>query len=281
MTPNDEIQRELELAGIVGESGLLSGGDIPTIRQQVPGEIWLDSTEADLGEVVCFDPSGAAYRKAGDATGALDAFLRVRDSDSALAFAVQHGPLFLCTHRSPAWHTAPTFFSDDNKREICRPTGRESIDDWLRYADRARAIVDLRSRMTMMADEEVQVAGMRIALDLDLNEWLELSGVRPRAVWSGDELQTPLVGSQTMTTLALQLLGVVGGNRDVATCSVCREPYPRDRKPQRDRRNYCSDDCARQGDALRQRAYRQRRKSARSPQNSRTPRPTTNVAKED
>ena len=76
-----------------------------------------------------------------------------------------------------------------------------------------------------------------------------------------DEHRGPELRLRSFTVyglLSAQLRLVVSRNRKLAMCSICSRPYVPRRKPNPNRRNYCSEACSQEGAKLRQAASLER-----------------------
>jgi hypothetical protein len=93
-----------------------------------------------------------------------------------------------------------------------------------------------------------------------LNTWLQCGNVRPE-VSMLDGSPSLTFGGDTWSTLGFQVVLSVTGAGGTAVCDGCRRVYPRPRKPQRGRRNFCQV-CQEDGTDAR---MRQRDYAARHP----------------
>ena len=229
-----------------------------------------------------------------DYTGALGAFLRIKDADGVREFARRYGPLALCAHGVPATHN-PTV--DDpvgiDRGLGCRPVYTEPVAAWLRLAAQARAILDVAAslhhnrrpdarswRLAMGYGEDgtgataptpidsERLADYREWLSIEINGWLRLDPPRPVFRWRPRPDVVLVCG--TFGHIALQLAAACAGTADLMRCDSCRQPYVRKgRRAQAGRRNYCPgcrDSGAPQRDArrdFRQRQAQQRGRAAR------------------
>ncbi|MDA1258029.1 MAG: hypothetical protein O3C10_09355 [Chloroflexi bacterium] len=98
-----------------------------------------------------------------------------------------------------------------------------------------------------------------------VNEWIAISGVRPRiGSWTGDpqvRFVTSPVGIGLFGTLAMQLLRAVTGHMAPEICDGCGEAYlPANRRPKRNQKHWCPE-CRKKGVPTREwRAAQQERK---------------------
>jgi hypothetical protein len=228
-----------------------------------------------------------------DYTGALGAFLRIKDAEGVREFARRYGWLALCAHGVPATHN-PTI--DDpvgiDRGLGCQPVYTEPVAAWLRIAAQARAILDVAAslhrnrrpdarswRLAMGYSEDGtgataptpldpgRLADYREWLSIEINGWLRLDPPRPAFLWRSRPDVVLVCG--TFGHIALQLAAACAGTADLMRCDSCRQPYIRRRRAQAGRRNYCPgcrDSGAPQRDArrdFRQRQAQQRGRAAR------------------
>lgn len=289
MLPTDELQRNLELSGLLGEDGPLGWsvghGElqplIPVIvRLEGHHLVWQDKDperpDLDLQPVA---PAGA-----------LDSFIRINSAEDVLTFAKRWGPLDLCEHNQPACHRGRGRIAVT----ACTPTRREPIERWLHFARQARAIVEamipLRAGQPQPREPWERFfnykpgEGEPVRPDIEefirltqkpppigpvwawgnlrsvLDGWIRLGDVRPQADprWRPDRgFPVRLGGYKTFGMLALQLLSAVTSDRGLYFCHHCQEPYTPPRKPQPGRRHYCGrPECKRAGARYRKRAQR-------------------------
>jgi len=170
--------------------------------------------------------------------GVLDDFILLADEPSAIpAFAAYWGPLGICRHLKPwthsLWRRLPT-----SVQPACSPRGAaasqgrkgwEPVDKWVEYSREARAIVHEAIKLKS-ARERPRVLLQR--LFGRLTEWLELAAV-PIAAYTDlftekpwpCGLSTTFAVSGVFQIVALQLLGVVAGGRELAQCTHCGIPF--------------------------------------------------------
>ncbi len=231
------------------------------------------------GDLLVYRPGTATAGEAIDYTGALGAFLRMKDADGVLKFAQRYGPLALCAHGVPATHN-PTI--DDpvgiDRGLGCRPVRRtaddgedeytEPVAAWLRLAAQARAILDVAAslhhnrrpdarswRLAMGYSEDGtgataapptpidpgRLADCRDWLSVRISWWLLFDPPRPAFHWRKPRPDVVLVCG-TFGHIALQLAAACAGTADLMRCDGCRQPYIREgRRAQAGRRNYCPD----------------------------------------
>jgi hypothetical protein len=123
-------------------------------------------------------------------------------------------------------------------------------------------------RLAWMKD----ITSERKEMSEELDTWISRGQVRPRASWntSATHSRTPVAwrfspdtvsrGPNLFGLLALNIVHTIAGSGS-AVCSACARSYPRDRRPDPGRRNYC-EECRAKGmperDAARE--YRARKK---------------------
>lgn len=120
----------------------------------------------------------------------------------------------------------------------------------------ARINSQFPSQLQLLLDQ--MLANPAITLYGLVNEWVRQGGVRPMIIPGAAKGGPPtlhLAGS-VFGLLGVQLMTIITGSASVATCSICDQPYFRERIPQRGRANYCSETCRKAGDKLRQRRRR-------------------------
>jgi hypothetical protein len=171
--------------------------------------------------------------------GALDDFITLADQPNqvVLAFAGHWGPLGICRHGLP-WTHSLARCSPVSVDPICRPRGVatsrgrkgwEPLQRWRDYSRQAKAItldaIALKNRRVRLPDQFEPLFN-RVAA------WLELAAV-PLATYAElDADQSWPCGFQAtfaiggvFQILALQLLGVVAGGRELKQCTHCGLPF--------------------------------------------------------
>ena len=171
--------------------------------------------------------------------GALDDFIRLPDQpDEAIrAFAAHWGPLGICKHRVP-WTHSLARRSPTSVEPPCSPLGVtaskgrkgwEPLDIWLDYSRQAREIT--RDAITLKngrsrSEDKIQKLFRRVGA------WLEIAAVPlvtyadvdGRKAWPcGFQATFAIMG--VFQIIALQLLGVVAGGRQLAQCAHCGLPF--------------------------------------------------------
>jgi len=175
--------------------------------------------------------------------GALDAFVRIKNSDDILRFARLYGPLGLCEHGKPPWHR-----SEDGQRHWCPP----------HEVNAARTMLSAAAEWKINPDKELGAGLHRSSLKTFVGVWLADAGIRLDLVKldQGNPAFT-FSGSGVFGAIGLQLLQAITAN-NLAVCSGCGKPYLREgRKPQAGRRNYCHE-CSKVAGRFRMRALRSR-----------------------
>jgi hypothetical protein len=289
-----------ELGGLTDPDGQLSGGSPPTGSLFVPVVIRLEGDSLLWSE---FSQDSASlgtswFPPLRDARGALDRFVRIKQTDDILAFARRYGPLQLCGHGLPASHRGE---DDEGRVYKCRPSRREPVDRWLHYVANARAILEIASAMrqgslaerrdwdelykswrnedgTFGGAEQIlhDLSGQGLPVPRDLiaplqwlhlrevvNDWVNVSNVRPEVSrsWTGKGSAPgiELVGVGIFGALAVQLLAAIAGAHGTYFCCGCGDPYQASRRPRTDQRHYCrKEECKRAGTRERQAAHRAR-----------------------
>jgi len=209
-----------------------------------------------------------------------------------LAFARRWGPLGICPCGLPSSHSL-----DCAPRGWDGHGGWEPLTRWDYYARRARAVLFVASELRgggKIPNEELMPLHLDLAKVLlvagrlqrprvlppdqwsllinVVNEWIEVGGVRPRLILSGDAVRgrPELVLTPTWRfpqpefslfgTLGMQLAFAVSGARGLAFCSSCGQWFEPGSQLRRGKQHYCSD-CATRGKWRRaSAAYRSRQK---------------------
>ncbi len=217
-----------------------------------------------------------------DATGALDAFLRIQNGHDVYRFAQRYGHLMLCWHGVPAshYHTplgAPAGW--------CPPAGAEEgrnwepVDRWLYYVRQANVLVRLAVALHQgelgqdsdwsivsetTAPPRESLVTRRAHLAAAIQGWLSLAGVQPGLTWWTHPPKLLLWSrAGTFGALGVQLLMAVSQSHGLAVCTSCSRPYLRGEQhsPQAGRGNYCPR-CGERGAArVRQQRRRDRQRA--------------------
>jgi hypothetical protein len=170
--------------------------------------------------------------------GVLDDFILLADEPSAIpAFAAYWGPLGICQHLKP-WTHSLWWRLPSSVQPACSPLGAaasqgrkgwEPVAKWIDYSRDAKAIVQ-ESIQLKSARERPRVSLQR--LFGRVTEWLELAAVPIAAypdLYTGKPwpcgLSTTFAVSGVFQIVALQLLGVVAGGRELAQCAHCGIPF--------------------------------------------------------
>ena len=284
--------QEMELAGMVDESGVLARSPLPSETPLLPSSVELRDGRLLWSRPRFGMPTDLRARiKGGTTEGMLDSFVKLRDGTDALRFAETHGVLGLCEHGLPSEHNPPPLEVDLKSLSPstwCRPQGWhedspwEPIDRWLYFSRQARAILQIAAALhreeppseedwlTVYAGRpELKGATRKLAesgsrdehqshIEDAINKWLALGNVRPRFHWGRERAPSLRLGASTFGVLAIQLMSAVIRARDIYTCSGCGSPYFREgRKPKPGQRNFCgADDCKRVAARIRQQEHR-------------------------
>lgn len=100
-------------------------------------------------------------------------------------------------------------------------------------------------------------------ISLEVNSWLSFACTRPRLFMEKDRWNIELSNTGLFGALGLELLFVVAAAEGLAICSACGVPYPRKRKPQSGRRNFCPRCGRKAADRLAHRTLREKQRQAR------------------
>jgi len=172
--------------------------------------------------------------------GALDDFITLADQQDPVlvAFASHWGPLGICRHGLP-WTHSLARRSPMSVSPICRPCGVagsrgrkgwEPLDRWRDYSRQAKAIT---RDAIVLKKSRVRSPDLLERLFSRLTAWLELAAV-PLLVTCADVdtrrswpcgFQATFAIAGVFQILALQLLGVVAGGRELAQCTHCGLPF--------------------------------------------------------
>jgi hypothetical protein len=223
------------------------------------------------------------------------------DSD-VLSYACKWGVLGLCEHELPCSHNQYPLGLMEGVRpclpmlqlpwEGSDNWFKEPLDLWRLWSRKSSSLMDIGARLNQgkaarLADWQViqgvaptgletespharlteEVSKGRADLSWELDRWLAIGQVRPLIRWKKETqkwqfcLDSVTSGPNLFGLLALSLALSIAGT-ELAVCCSCGQSYLPDRRPDPDRRNYCSacGKTAAQRDASR--AYRQRTKVA-------------------
>lgn len=202
-----------------------------------------------------------------DATGMLDAFVRVTEAKSALRFAKKFGVLQICRHGLQYSH-APACLAS-SQQPGWNPRRMEPLRAWLHYSTSARAILSLSASIQiddkgdeigsrddwtllyrsrggkgsideLMRGFSAKPALAKTFLANAINDWVAEGNVRPMISWGEEASPGFSLNASTFGLLGLQLMTAVSRIQDVYFCDGCGNPYSRKkRKPQAGRNQYC------------------------------------------
>jgi hypothetical protein len=288
------LKATLTIADISGKEKPL-GADSLLGNVLAPGSVELIRTSFGASYIK-WDLEPFRQMKFPSPAGMLDAFIRIADGDDqdTLRFAKRYGVLFLCRHGLP-WPHYPSspprlpFIPGPQKGWWCKATQAEPVERWQFFARRAKAILGIaaslhRGNKPTKADWSAAIEGYKPAeaivafanrplvtrkppeirehliLSSLVNEWLMIGGVKPALVWPPKGKPYFWLSSGTYGEIGVQIMTAVSRSGDLQICDGCGRPYLRtEKRPQRERRNYCeSDSCKKIGNKLRQRERRNR-----------------------
>lgn len=273
MNRTDEIS--LGLAGMIRDDGHLADTPFRLVDTLVPDVIRLDGATVSY-QMVGPDNDTGVPRLRTDPAGALDLFRRIRDGRDVLAFAQRYGVLALCDRhgwptRHPPLVAGPKRCKDPDLYAWTgwnmppaggSPPWHESIEHWLYWVGKARALLELPAFAHAKLDEEHGPSKGFDQFERTFLQtvywWMTLGDVRPVLLGIGrrDKTQGPemrLAGT-TFGLLGVQMIGAITRTHGTATCGICGGIYLPQRRPQRGRVNYCGDAaCVREGARRRKR----------------------------
>lgn len=241
---------EWDLAGVTRDGGglyrpIVASEWRPPGRVCVDGEflLWADLTEA-----------GALPGLMSAGPGMLEGFLHLADAhaDVVVQYAQRWGVLSL------RGRAGGRFYPDGRS-----PSGGllvDPLDDWRHYSAAMRSILNVAAALHQdkMGDEgdwrviyarsPEALAGQywgndmsdqRFTLQLVITELLAIGRVSPAFTWYEKGPQVLPVSSSLFGALVVQLMLSVSRSDGLAVCSACAMPYPAERQPDKQRRNYC------------------------------------------
>ena len=281
---------------MVDFEGLLRGTWFPMGKPHPPLDVRLDAAGERLlwREPLQVEPDYIDFLKTPPVKpeGMLDAFVRINGSGDVLRFARRYGPLRLCEHGFPSSHR-PQYLSDEAlpPGSFCLPTGHpgkcsEPVDRWNFYVGQAKALLEIGAALwqgrlgpkaaweSVFADHGNEIVKNMLAIvgeqpNVDrasisavvYSSWLRAGDVRLCWWWGAEPAEPSFwVGGHTFDFLAVQLAAALSRAGDIAICDGCSQAYPRKRRPQRMRRNFCAVCGVKVSNRLRQRDLRARRK---------------------
>jgi hypothetical protein len=267
---------EAQFAGMADEqSGLLGRNLWPVERVTVPAYLAL---EGDRLYWEWWTPDHRGHTRERDATGALDAFLRIQNGRDVLRFAQRYGHLMLCRDGVPASHHRPPLGEPPG---WCPPLGAEEgrnwepVDRWLYYVRRANALVRVAAALhggELGQESDWRILSEHAALPREslhtrrshlaaaIWGWLDLARVQPGLTWDTHPPELRLwSGAGTFGVLGVQLLIAVSQSHGLAVCTSCSRPYLREQRAvQAGRGNYCPACGERGGARVRKQRQRER-----------------------
>lgn len=266
---------QLQLAGMSDDEGRLAhfpfplGGVCPATLSAVDGN--------DLVWVFTMRP---CYHHDVSTDELLDYFTRIKDGDGVLRFSRGYGVLSLCSHGHYKHEGGKDCPGPRNFSQVHVPGDdeaflfREPLSGWLRHVEVVNAVLRVGAALhqgkspsasdwqAIESDELLGYPLRSLALPPDwdsllyvLDGWLLEGNIHPQ-VSMHDGRPRVTFGGDTWSTLGLQVVLSVTGEGRTAVCDGCNRVYPRTRKPQRGRRNFCQV-CSEDGtaDRMRQRDY--------------------------
>lgn len=276
--------------GLLGTSGLLIETWGQPLRPRIEGDLLVH----DYWWPEDYDENPGRDKWETSVVGMLDAFIRLTKPQDVVRFAERWGVLGLCEHLVPAIHNSPGMYGMSGCKVLGPPKTRyywEPLESWFFYARTARSVLNAAAALQAGHEPPVELmdelkawistvrqepdlppldwwvkASAAEHLELLVNFWLHLGGVKPRIRLS----TTPptfafRVGA--FGAIGMQLMQSITRTQGLTLCSSCGYPYPRSgRRVQAGRRNYCPT-CGRTA-ALRdaQRNYAERKKGRRNGQ---------------
>jgi hypothetical protein len=243
-------------------------------------------------------------RKAEPEVGAADClavFVSLKDARDVLAFARRWGPLELCEHGLPrfhSWPNAPFTVSTLGCQELpwsSRVEGQnvfyEPVSCWLSLARRTAAFLRLGEavrygRPRRAEDWQVflndqprsgdavlinrsepddwpgkDLTADRMKLMHELTSWMLIAGGGYLPTWEAGSRPTFRLSSGLCAVLCEQMLKAVAAGELAVACDGCGAVFRPTRRPAWNRNAYCPDCRYQVGNADRQRRLRERRRS--------------------
>jgi hypothetical protein len=215
------------------------------------------------GEWVVFSPRSICSYEPEASLSLLRDFVQLADGNGRVIqrFAAKHGALGLCEeHSLPAHHRSGNGRCEERRRP--GDDVRESLRSWLRYAARARAILNLASAVIAGRDGdygEWRVLGTRSMLGRrrsmipkpgnreyqkqylahEVRTWLNECRAQPAITW---EKATPIFRLRAETLLGvigIALMSAILKSGGIMACSACGLLYTPKRKPAASKNHYC------------------------------------------
>lgn len=182
--------------------------------------------------------------------------------------------------------------SEDDPYDYLYVFETELISEWRRYARQFRSILNVvgalnAGRLGDKSDWAVIMDGYRTSRDhVDpdfdnparpdfdesdaryiicerIGDYVKIAHFRYELGFEKRRFRISLHGDdfyRLFAALSLLLMSAAGSADAFVTCSACGNPYRPPRTPNPNRRNYCSDDCRKDGNALAAREYRRRQR---------------------
>jgi hypothetical protein len=226
-------------------------------RIVLPAEIQLDGDQLHWNEM----PLRKEILKQPRSPHLVQEFISLADRDApddVLYFAKKWGPLHLCKD-----HNLPTSHSQTiaTNKPACRPRGSfpeywEPIDTWFRMARYLRHLLNIASRLhegergdpkdwdhIPGPEPKSNLREHKWRLAIEVNSLLKIGDVGLEFSWRSD----PKIAYSPFDLfghLALQVMMVVSRTDGLAVCSNCSDAYIPKRRPNPNRRHYCSN-CGR------------------------------------
>jgi hypothetical protein len=274
-------------------------------RLQVPAILSLDQSESVLlyswfRRESAEDTEPAEPGPSDGLADCLTSFARLRTAGDALQFARRFGPLELCDHDMPYWHSHPraefpaSILACSWQVWAEKLDGQtvfyEPIESWLSLSRRVaaflrlgRAIRAARPRpaqdwqtflndephsndtVRFVADPPDHWAGKRLEADRlklahELASWTQRAGGDYLPVWEGSRPALRLTGS-LFAVLCQQMFKTLAGTEQAVACDGCGVVYEPARRPAWNRNAYCAACRETVGPAMRRARFRERKQA--------------------
>lgn len=240
---------------------------------------WIAPNDVELeGKKLLWRATAGEEKRVHPGRELIEDFIRLHDSSPAqiVKYAKRWGVLGLCSHGLPASHSFPSFVSKvEDLPYICAPVpakqrrgySEEPLEKWHAFSKQAYGLLNIAARLhknelvepkdwefvfpifavpSAIGSRAGALQSERHRVAYVMQRWLSLGAVRPRFTWEGltptFELGGPTVkGTGLFGALAVQLLLIISRRDGLAFCSGCAKPHIPSRRPQADRRNFCSE----------------------------------------